>query len=172
MTYNIHPIIVHFPIALLFIYSLIKIIPLQKWLPSIAWKDIRQVILFIGVIGAFASIITGGIAGKIVQPDKQLVEAHATFAFLTTLLYIVLMIGEISSIINTCLSSWLERHLSIKRLLRFIEKILYNKIISSIMAFIALISLILTGLLGGVMVYGLSADPMAGIVLEILGISL
>ena len=56
MTYNIHPLFVHFPIAFLFIYSLIKIVPVKKWLPKVSWKDIERVLLVVGVLGAFAAL--------------------------------------------------------------------------------------------------------------------
>jgi hypothetical protein len=46
MNYNIHPLLVHFPVAFLAIYSLIKIIPVSKWFPHISWKHI-EITLFI-----------------------------------------------------------------------------------------------------------------------------
>ena len=76
MTYNIHPLFVHFPIALLFVYSIIKILPLQKWLPNVAWKHIERVLLLVGVLGAFAALSTGEIAEHLTRPNHDLVETH------------------------------------------------------------------------------------------------
>ena len=53
-----------------------------------------------------------------------------------------------------------------------LESFLCDNIFSKIVAFVALVSISITGLLGGVMVYGLSADPVAGFVVKMLGITL
>lgn len=53
-----------------------------------------------------------------------------------------------------------------------LEKLLGNQILSVCLAIVALIAIALTGLLGGVMVYGVSADPVAPMVLKLLGITL
>lgn len=169
--YNIHPILVHFPIALLFSYSIIKILPVGKWLPKVAWKDIERTLLFLGVLGAFAALATGDFAEHLFRPNRQLVEMHSTFAAAATWMYGALLLGEILAILNPRLlpkvgAAWLRSTLV------FLEKILSNPVFSKILAFLALIAIAITGLLGGVMVYGLSADPIAGAVLKMLGISL
>lgn len=169
MTYNIHPILVHFPIALLFVYSIIKIIPFEKWLPGVSWKHIERVMLLGGVLGAFAALTTGEIAEHLISPDRQLVETHAFFASLSTWLYGLILVGEILYFLIPFIAS----KLSIAPLiaaLSFIQKILANHIVSKIMALFGLIAISITGMLGGVMVYGLSADPFAPILLRILGI--
>ncbi len=171
MTYNIHPIIVHFPIALLFIYSVIKILPLAKWWPNVSWKHIERVFLFLGVLGAIAALITGNIAKGLVRPEEDLVNAHSMFAFFTVFLYAVLLFGETVAIFK---SKCIERAKSkrVEDALNSIENVLSSGVISKIIAFVALISITITGMLGGVMVYGLSADPFAGTVLKLLGIEL
>lgn len=172
MTYNIHPILVHFPIALLLLYSVIKILPLQKWLPKVDWKDIERVLLVVGVLGAFVSLATGETAEHLVRSNRQLVEMHAAFASLATWLYSALLLGEVSVILNMRLGMSSQKWGSLLRITHFLEKILCNKVFSSIIAFVALIAITLTGLLGGVMVYGVSADPVAPAVLSLLGITI
>lgn len=171
MTYNIHPIIIHFPVALLFLYSIIKILPLVKWLPDIHWKHIKRTLLFVGVLGAFAAILTGDTAREIMQPDTQLVEAHENFAYLSAWLYGLLLLGEIASVAKSQYSSKIHSKM-LQTCMTFIEKVLCNGVVSKLLAFFGLIAISVTGLLGGVMVYGPSADPLAGIVLKILGIDL
>ena len=95
MSYNLHPLFVHFPIALLFLYSFIKIIPLKKWWPQ----------------------------------------------------------GEIISLVIPS------------------KKNLTHPILSGFLALVGLVAIVVTGLLGGVMVYGPTADPAAGIVLRLLGLN-
>ncbi len=171
MTYNIHPILVHFPVALLFLYSIIKILPLAKWWPNVAWKDIERTLLIFGVLGACAAMLTGETAQRIEEPPRDLVEAHSNFAAVATFFYCVLLFAEIVSIIKSkygaaIKSEWMQKGMII------IETNLSNGIVSKIIAFLGLISITVTGMLGGVMVYGLTADPLAPIVLKILGINL
>lgn len=168
-TYNIHPIFVHFPIALLFLYSVIKILPLKKWFPGAAWKHIERALLFFGVLGAFAALATGDLAEHLFRPNRALVETHSTFAAIATWTYALLLAGEIAGMIR----SEYGTRIHVKYVLpfcAFIEKIFADRLFSKILAFVGFLTISITGLLGGVMVYGASADPLAGIVLKILGL--
>lgn len=170
MTYNIHPLFVHFPIALLFLYSIIKIIPFKKWFPEISWKDIERVLLLVGVLGAFAALTTGEIAEGIVQADHQLVEAHALFATISTWVYVVLFIGELVTIPR--LKSYVQKYKGYHSVFMVIERVLSNKALIILLSVIGLVAISITGMLGGVIVYGLSADPIAPLLLSLLGITL
>lgn len=170
MTYNIHPLFVHFPIALLFVYSVIKILPLHKWLPSVSWKDIERALLFCGVLGAFAALSTGELAEHMTRPNHDIVEAHAFFSVAATWMYGLLLAGEVVSVALP----WLVRTVKVPSVIKgatILKNILTHHTLSIILAVFGLIALSISGLLGGVMVYGTSADPLAGIVLKMLGIS-
>ncbi len=171
MQYNIHPILVHFPIALLFIYSIIKIIPLKRWFPRIAWRDVERVLLLIGVIGAFAALSTGEIAEHFAIRNHKLVEMHAAFAATATWMYGLLLAGEIVLELNKT-TFILRKNNLIATTLRVVEKVLCNRVLYILLAIVGLCTLAITGLLGGVITYGVNADPFAGIVLKVLGISL
>ena len=165
---NIHPLFVHFPIALLFIYSIIKLLPTKKYLPSIAWRDIERIILTIGVLGAFIALQTGDAAEHAFRPVRNIVEAHSNFAGFATIVYIVLLVAEIIATLQ-------EKNILVKIQSTFVQKILNwyqaffgGRVVSGILAFVGLIAISITGLLGGVMVYGPSADPLAALVLKLL----
>lgn len=170
MTYNIHPIFVHFPIALLLIYSVIKILPFKKWFPNVSWKHIEIMFLSLGVFGAFISNSTGEIAEHLTRPNRQLVEMHSTFASISTWLYGLLLLGEFLYFFTPYIISKLNL-LWFTNFILLIQKILTNDKLSKIMAFLGLIAISVTGLLGGVMVFGTSSDPLAPIVLKMLGIT-
>lgn len=169
MNYNIHPLFVHFPIALLFVYSIIKILPFRKWFPKIAWKDIEIILLVVGVAGALVSNLTGDVAEHLAHPNRQLVEKHSFFALTSSWIYGGLLVGEFLVLVTPIVFT--KYHLSkIKQFFVFIQNILTNPIFSTILAILGLIAISTTGLLGGVIVYGVTADPIAPIVLKILGI--
>lgn len=171
MTYNLHPIFVHFPIALLFLYSIIKILSLPKYFPAVAWKHIERILLVAGILGAFVALATGETAEHLIQPNHQLVEAHSTFAAISVWMYGLLLAGEVLE----NFASFIQNKINIPFVTKasvFFQKILTNNTVSIVLAILGLVAITVTGLLGGVMVYGTSADPLAGIVLKILGISL
>ena len=174
MQYNIHPLLIHFPIAFLLLYSILKILPLNIWLPSIAWKDIKRILLIFGVIGAFLASSTGEMAEHLAKPElRNLIEIHSSFAGISTLIFTVLLLGELLSIINPYLIKKYSSNDRFKKLIKiskFLEKIFTNKTLTFILAIIGIISITITGILGGAIVYGNTADPLAMPLLKIFGI--
>jgi hypothetical protein len=59
---------------------------------------------------------------------------------------------------------------SIATLLLKVENLLTNRTLTLILAIVGVVAISLTGLLGGVMIYGTSADPLAPFILKILGL--
>ncbi len=170
---NIHPLFVHFPIAFLLLYAIIKILPLPRWLPNVAWRQIERALLVVGVIGAFIASSTGETAEHLVHPPRQVVEMHSLFADSATWIFAALLLGEIAAWIDTTLCQTGKiTSAAIRKVVHIIQGVLCNRIIAFVLALCGLIAITLTGLLGGVMVYGTTADPLAGIVLRLLGISL
>lgn len=172
MTYNIHPLFVHFPIAFLFVYSIIKIVPLKKWLPQFSWKDIEVALLVVGVLGAFASLATGEAAEEFVRANRQLIDMHAGFATAATWIYGALLAGSLAALLNAQQFVYPTKVTFIPRILSLIESVFCHRTFSAVLAVLGLITLSVAGLLGGVITYGVTADPVAGIVLQLLGITL
>jgi uncharacterized membrane protein len=171
MEYNIHPLVVHFPIALLLTYSVIKILPVRKWFPSVAWKDIERVLLVFGVLGAFASLSTGELAEELTNQNEKLVETHAFFAVFSTWTYGALLIGEAAQIFNAR-KYVLKGFEFVTTITTYIEKYICMREIQVTLALLGLLAITVTGMLGGIMVYGTSADPLAPYLLTLLNISL
>lgn len=173
MAYNIHPLFVHFPIAFLLLYSLLKILPFSRWFSSVAWRQIRFVLLLAGVLGAMAASTTGEIAEHLTAPDRRIVEMHAFFAAASTWVYGLLLAGELLAFLNPYLVRVFPGNLGfLLRLLTAAERLLTHRVLTTLLAVLGVFAISLTGLLGGVMVYGTSADPFAPVVLELLGIQL
>ncbi|HSE56819.1 MAG TPA: hypothetical protein VLB02_01910, partial [Candidatus Paceibacterota bacterium] len=97
------------------------------------------------------------------------VEAHSLFATTATWLYGLLLTGELLAFLTPTLIQKLQVP-QVTTFLVFIQKILTHPALSKIITFLGLVAITITGLLGGVMVYGLTADPLAPLVLRILGI--
>lgn len=162
MEYNLHPIVVHFPIALLMLGALVRILPLKKLFPKVAWLDISRFLLGVGFVGGIAAHITGENAEELLQPQEDLVGAHANAAAVTLWAFGLVVFGE-------CIRFLPEK---IKNNY-FVDKvgiILGNSVLQVVLLCVGLVAIFLTGLLGGVLVHGTSADPLAPLVLKILGI--
>jgi uncharacterized membrane protein len=171
LTYNFHPLFVHFPIALLFVYSVVKVLPFKKWFPNGAWKHIERALLLVGVLGAFIALGTGDTAEQVFRPNRALVEMHSTFAAMATWIYVLLLLGELSQVIRAEYGIKIRSGI-ILEICAFFEKIFCEKTFSKILAVAGCVAISVTGLLGGAMVYGTTADPFAGFVIRLLGISM
>ena len=144
---------------------------MERWFPTVAWKHIERALLLVGVAGAFLALATGDTAEHLSTASRPLIEMHSTFAGLATALYGALHAGELLNFVNPMLLPKIK-NTTLVSLLTWLEKILTNKIFSVVLATLALLAITVTGLLGGVIVYGVSADPMAGIVVKMFGLSL
>jgi len=169
MNYNLHPIFVHFPIAFFLLYSLLRLLPWPKRLPTVDWRIPRIVMLIVGLLGAWLANITGEVAQHLTKPNHALVEMHETFAGASVNIYVILLIAEVLIFIKP---EWLDtQYLKfIKPLIIFLQKLFAGPYLFWLLALVGAILIAITGLLGGVMVYGTAADPLAAPVMKLLGL--
>lgn len=169
MAYNLHPIFVHFPIALLLLYSGLRFFSWPKKFPTVNWQLPRTVILGLGVIGAWASNATGEIASHLTSPDRSILEMHEGFAGAATNIYVILLLAEL---LITIKPDWLKNKylLYLKPILIFLQDKIIKNWLFRLLSAIGALLIAMTGLLGGVMVYGNTADPLAEPILRLLGL--
>lgn len=161
----------HFPIAFLVAYSALRILPLSRRFPNVAWREIRLALLGFGILGAFAALSTGELAEELTRGNHALVEAHAVFATVSSWIYGILLAGELCAVLERI--GFLVKIPSVLgSLIGFAGRILTKPAIAIVLSLAGLCAITITGVLGGVLVYGTTADPLASIVLRILGISL
>jgi hypothetical protein len=162
---NIHPIFVHFPIALLLVWSLLQFKKLEVWLPKISWKSVRDILLVVGFAGALAALLTGDIASEIVG-ETALIETHSTFAIITTVLYGLFVVELMIKLVRPV---WKMPALLEKFTALYIKSIEASWL-RALLVIAAILGLIVTGLLGGAIVFGTSADPLSGPILRLFGL--
>ncbi len=172
MNYNLHPIFVHFPIALFLLYSFLRLFPWPKKLPSVDWRLPRAVILVAGLLGAWLSNATGEIASHIARPSRSILEMHEGFAGASVNVYALLLIAELFIFFQP---TWLDnKYLSFLKPLNpvflFLKKVFSQNWIMRLLSLVGALLIAMTGLLGGVMVYGTAADPLAAPILKLLGL--
>lgn len=93
-----HPLSVHFPIVLLLLATLFKLISL--WSSKITWDHGGRVLLVLGVIGVWISIYTGNLADGIVSRqlcDPTVLKEHENFAYTTAWIFTIALLIELIS---------------------------------------------------------------------------
>lgn len=155
---NIHPFLVHFPIAFLSVYSLMELIRIRYIASASYWFYIKASLVIIGSAGAVAAYLSGEVAEELFG-ETRLVETHSQWAEMSTIIF-----GSIAILYAI---SWLSRleifsslnsvpaYTVIKRLINYLT----DSFIMILPAFAGLISIVITGALGGAIVYGPDIDP-------------
>ena len=75
---NIHPISVHFPIALFTVYAVIELVWNKSFRANILTLWIKVTLLATGIVGAQVSLMTGETAEHLLG-ESTLIEKHSTF---------------------------------------------------------------------------------------------
>ncbi len=143
---------------------------MDRWFPRVAWHHIERTLLIFGVLGASASVATGFIAEDLLERHDELVEMHEFFALSTLLSFGLLLLGECATFMNAHFATHrTNAENTLHRLSTVLERVLGNRTVSCLLAFVGLIAIWLTGLIGGVMAHGTSVDPLAEPILKLLG---
>ncbi|MES2409772.1 MAG: DUF2231 domain-containing protein [Patescibacteria group bacterium] len=154
---NIHPLFVHFPIALLMLYSILELIKVKNIEEKFNLLYTKSILLFAGMIGGFVALQTGDIASHLLPRDERtsILHFHEMFAQMSIFLYGILAFGYILKFIEPYLTStnfkfnWLVTDLRI---------IILSPIVSINLSILGFITLTITGGLGGILVYGPNVD--------------
>lgn len=169
---DLHPLFVHFPIALLTVYSFFEV--LRTWEKNPHWITVRAVLVVSGVLGAFISLSTGEVAEHLYQgtPElHQILEVHGFMGGATTWIYAILAACYIIL--------WMETHTTLLGtppkaiakpvvVARKIANTILQSWIAPALAVLGFIALSLTGALGAMLVYGPDFDPITKIVYQLL----
>ncbi len=172
---NIHPVVVHFPVALLTIYALMELIRFNKVKSQPYWFYVKALFLMIGGLGALAARQTGEWAAEGVDRSSDtagILNMHENFANATTLIFGTLAVGYLIIWLNReNIFKFFNNNQTLIKIWNFIlpiAKVLIETKLVILLAFAGLACVTITGGLGGIMVYGPDADPFFGFIYKLI----
>lgn len=147
---NFHPIVVHFPIALITLYAVFELIRFNRVTEKPYWFFIKAVLIITGFWGAVAAWLSG--------PEvegNRLNEMHELFAILT--------VSWAFLVAAAYALEW-------EKPLNPYSNIVFRPFIAVLSALIGLALIAITGGLGGAQVYGTGFDPFMAPIFKLLGV--
>ncbi len=178
---SLHPIFVHFPIALLSIYAVLECIRYKKLLKQVSFFYIKA---FLAVVGFSAGLVaaSAGPEGSavhswlgystFVRPTvRNIVEMHSTFASATLFIFGIIAFSYIVRLLNDHVSVWASKNETAKKVWKWllcIGEYISRPAVVIPLAILGLVAVTITGSLGGAIVYGPNIDPVVSAVFYFL----
>ncbi len=171
---NIHPFIVHFPIALLFVYIFFEFAEIffKKEETKNFINRSKLTFLVLGALATIPALLTGDLASEIIGENK-FIETHEAFATLTSVYFLALSTMYVWPVIkNTSICSAVLDKLSyIKPIFVLLDKLsdfLKIKTVQIIVALAGFVLLSITGALGAGIAHGVNADFIVSFIYKLL----
>lgn len=166
---NIHPLVVHFPIAFLSLYAVLELIPFKKITKQSYWFYLKACLLLFGVIGAGIAVLAGQSIENQFGP-RALISLHSkineTASFLFGLLLISYLVAWAK---KDSKESFVKKWIGpLWQVGVFLYQILYLTPLRIMLVFVALLLLTIGGALGGIIVYGPNLDPFTSVLYSLL----
>jgi len=167
---NIHPLFVHFPIALLTLYGIFELLSFGKLSRQSYWFYVKAILVIAGTIAALLTLPTGEAAEKLFQngdPLREVIKIHSNFAAITTWIFSLLGTayliawGEKEALIKAAPDSLVEK---IWKLLLSLKRIILFAPVRILLVLAGLAAITITGALGGSIVYGSDFDPFVRVI--------
>jgi len=163
MFINVHPAVVHIPVACLMLYSLFELMHFRRLLAKPYWFYVKATLVIVGAIGAWVARQTGEMieSAFAVGSTAKVVEMHAQWATGTATLFSVIALAYGFG--------WVQREFVVRWAWpqRFSRFLLRGYVIVPLAA-LGLVAITVTGALGGSITRGAEADPFVSLVYRLL----
>ncbi len=157
---NIHPLFVHFPIALLTTYAVLELVAFRRLTQKPYWFYLKAFLAIVGGIMSVITAITGKIAKNLFENagvNNPIVLVHSLWATATVVIFCLLGLSYAIAWIQK------DKSLPLYGSRTFAASFSYFFIatpVRFILAIVGLITVTITGALGAAIVYGPDLDPV------------
>ena len=170
MNLNVHPIVVHFPIALLTIYALMELVRFKKIAGQPYWFYVKATFVILGSLASVVAYETGKWAARAIRSDlslRPILRLHETYASLTIVIFGVLAVAYFVAWMETTgyFKNW---DFGLWKLAVWLKNLILQAPLAITLALLGLVVITITGALGGTLVYGPNIDPVVKLVNQIL----
>ncbi len=152
---NPHVLVLHFPIALLTVYTAMEVLRFRRLTSQSWWLPVKAFLSILGALSAGASFLSGKFIEDAFErgPLAPLLEAHELAAFLTTGIFGLIALYYL----------W-TAYCAIKGL----REPKVPPILLILAALLGFAFLSITGALGGAMAFGPDVDPLSRFLYDLL----
>ena len=172
MRMNLHPLIVHFPIAFLTLYAVLELLRFRQLTALSFWFHLKAVLVILGTISAIVALQTGELIEDMFRGTdlQSVLDYHSALANAATDVFAFL---ALCYIVRWADMEGIEKRMPTrlsrlwKGLLR-ISMATLGTFFAPLIALIGLILMVFVGALGAVMVYGPDVDPAVRIIYNLL----
>jgi uncharacterized membrane protein len=158
---NIHPLLVHFPIAFFVTYAVFELIPFKSIKKQSFWFYIKAILVILGVLGAGAAVITGKLVENQFPDKRSLISIHSTINELASAVFAIIAFAYLISWIQKSPKAnvFVAKLGKLWKLALKTEKIVLETPVIYVLALAGLILISIGGALGGAIAYGPDFDP-------------
>lgn len=168
MDINVHPLLVHFPIAFLTTYSLLELVRIPILTRQTFYFYTKAMILFFGVVTSGFAIL----AGLLIEnqfSDHALVYLHKVINITASIIFLLLALEYLTLWINHNPPAYLKNTKWWSRKVRTANFLIHTPAVF-LLTLAGLLLITVGGALGGIIVYGPNLDPFTQFVASIFGV--